>query len=74
MITNNEAGEPIQITINLHQHPEVIPALKEIGLFPKTQFDIDFESGMTLDEFSDSLNSVIKEHFESNKKDKLENP
>ncbi|MEO7308957.1 MAG: hypothetical protein ABIX01_01055 [Chitinophagaceae bacterium] len=39
------------VTINLKKHKEAIPALQQLGLIEKDQFDIDFESGMTIEEF-----------------------
>jgi hypothetical protein len=35
-IANDTTGELTQVTIDLRQHPEAIPLLKEIGLLPKT--------------------------------------
>jgi len=49
-IMNDIAGELTQVTIDLRQHPEAIPALKELGLLPKSQFDIDFENGIPLEQ------------------------
>ena len=64
-VANDTTGQPNEITIDLRQHPEAIPVLKELGLLPKSQFDIDFDNGMTPEEFRDSLLNVIKEHDES---------
>ena len=48
--THDVSGEPAQITIDLRQHPEAIPKLKELGLLPKSQFDVDFENGIPLEQ------------------------
>jgi hypothetical protein len=61
--THDAAGEPTQITINLKEHPEVIQPLKALGLLPKTQFDIEFEEGHTVDEFRQALHTAIKEEY-----------
>lgn len=61
--THDVAGEPVQITIDLHQHPEAIPVLKNLGLLPKTQFDIDFEKGHSVEEFRQALHTAIEEEY-----------
>ncbi len=62
-ILNDTIGELSQVTIDLRQHPEAIPALKELGLLPKSQFDIDFENGHSVEQFRQALHTAIKEHY-----------
>lgn len=65
-LTEDAIGNPAQITIDLKEHPEAIPVLKNLGLLRKTQFDIDFENGMTVEEFRQALHTAIKEEYASN--------
>ena len=65
MITNDAAGTPTQITIDLNQHREAIPALQDLGLLPKSQFDIDFENGHSVEQFRQALHTAIKDHYAS---------
>ena len=44
-------GNMTHVTINLKKHKEAIPVLQQLGLIEKDQFDIDFEEGMTVEEF-----------------------
>ena len=47
----NAKGDITHVTIDVRKHGETLPVLKEMGLIEKSQFDIDFENGMTLEEF-----------------------
>lgn len=62
-ITEDAIGNPSQIIIDLNAHPEAIPVLKNLGLLPKTQFDIDFENGHSVEEFRQALHTAIKEEY-----------
>lgn len=44
-------GNITHVTINLKKHRAAVPALQQLGLMEKDQFDIDFENGMTIEEF-----------------------
>jgi hypothetical protein len=58
-IAHDTIGNPTQVTIDLKEHPEAIPVLKEMGLMPKTQFDIDFENGIPLEESRKNMMTFI---------------
>lgn len=49
-IQKNENGDLAYITIDLLRHKEALPALTALGLVQQSQFDIDFEKALTIDE------------------------
>ena len=53
-------GNPSTITINLKKHKKAIPVLQSLGLIEKTQFQIDCESGISVEEFRQHLHTVVK--------------
>ncbi len=54
-------GNLTHVTINLKKHGEKLkPMLEQLGVIKKSQFDIDFENGMTVDEVFDNLKEHVK--------------
>ena len=59
-------GKLTHITIDVRKHQQAIPVLKQLGLVPKTQFDIDCENGETLEESKAAVLAAIKEYYANN--------
>jgi hypothetical protein len=57
----NTRGQLTHVTVDLRKHKEVIPMFNEIGLLPKTTFQIERENGITVNELKDSLLEQIDE-------------
>lgn len=54
-------GNLTHVTINMKKHGEkIMPVLEELGFLEKSLFDIDFENGTTLDEFTQSGYDFVK--------------
>ena len=49
-IQKNESGDFAYITIDLIKHKEALPALTALGLVQQSQFDVDFEKALSIDE------------------------
>jgi hypothetical protein len=52
-------GNITHVTINLKKHRAAVPTLKELGLIEKTQFEIDCENGIPLEEARRRLHEHI---------------
>jgi hypothetical protein len=57
-------GNITHVTINLKKHRAAVPALQQLGLMEKDQFDIDFENGMTIEESRRLLHEKIDRLWE----------
>lgn len=54
-------GNITHVTISLKKHKEIIlPVLEQLGVIKKSQFDIDFESGITVEEFRQAGHDFVK--------------
>lgn len=59
----NSKGKLTHITIDVRKHRQAIPVLKELGLVPKTQFDMDCEDALSVEEVFDNVRQTIKNHY-----------
>ena len=57
----NTRGELTHVTVAVRKHKEVIPIFNEIGLLPKTTFQIERQNGITVNELKESLLEQIDE-------------
>lgn len=64
-LQENDKGEAIHVAIDLQEHPEVIPLLKEAGLMPKTkkELEAEFDNALLVDEVFDKLEQKIINHY-----------
>jgi hypothetical protein len=46
----NALGQITHVTVDVRKHKEVIPMFNEIGLMPKTKFQLECEKGFTVEE------------------------
>jgi hypothetical protein len=61
-IKKDSQGEITHVSIDVREHKEAIPVLKEMGLLPEASE----EKGHTIDEFYQSLVNVINEQYGTN--------
>ncbi|MCA0381719.1 MAG: hypothetical protein LCH58_06130 [Bacteroidetes bacterium] len=62
--TKNAKGEIATITINMKKHGAALtPVLKEMGLLEKTQFDKEWEEGISVEEFRSQLLAHIESEW-----------
>ena len=52
-------GNITHVTINVKKHKEALPVLQELGLIEKSQFDIDFENGISIDDAFAQLQNKV---------------
>ena len=63
----NTKGEITHLTIDVKKHKEfVAPILAQLGVKEKTQFEKDWERGITPEELRQNLHKRIKELWRSN--------
>lgn len=55
----NTKGQLTHITIDVKKHASIIPMFNEMGLLPKTQFQIEREEGITLEQFRKNMHKRI---------------
>lgn len=55
----NIKGQLTHVTVDLKKHAAVIPIFNELGLLPKTKFQKERESGITLEEFKSNMHKRI---------------
>lgn len=51
----NARGQITHVTIDVRKHKEVIPMFNEIGIMPKTKFQIECEKGHSVEETREIL-------------------
>jgi hypothetical protein len=55
----NVKGQLTHVTVDVKKHAAVIPMFKELGLLPKTTFQKERESGITLEQFRKNMHKRI---------------
>jgi hypothetical protein len=63
----NIKGQLTHVTVDVRKHKQVIPMFNEIGLIPKTPFQIDFENAISLEEFRAGMHKRIEELWKTKK-------
>jgi hypothetical protein len=53
-------GNITHVTINVKKHQQAVPVLQEMGLMEKSQFDKDFERGISIEESRSRTHAYIK--------------
>ncbi len=51
----NARGQITHVTVDVRKHKEVIPMFNEIGLMPKTKFQLECEKGHSAEETREIL-------------------
>ena len=62
--TKDVKGNLDTITINLKKHKAAVPVLRELGLLEKSQFEKDWESGISLEEVHQELIDMVNTHYD----------
>jgi hypothetical protein len=57
----NVKGQLTHVTVDVKKHAAVIPMFTELGLLPKTTFQIERQNGITVNELKESLLEQIDE-------------
>jgi hypothetical protein len=57
----NVKGQLTHVTVDVRKHKEVIPMFNEIGLLPKTDFQIRCEQGVSIEEAREQSHKFIAE-------------
>jgi hypothetical protein len=55
----NVKGQITHITIDVKKHAAIIPTFNELGLLPKSAFQKERKSGITLEEFRTNMHKRI---------------
>jgi hypothetical protein len=56
----NTRGQITHITVDVRKHKEVIPMFNEIGLMPKTKFQLECEKGFTVEKTRQELLAHVR--------------
>jgi len=59
----NKKGEVTEVIINTRKHPQALPALKELGIVPKSEFEIACENAYTPEQLRDHLVNIVNNHY-----------
>ncbi len=59
----NKRRQLTHIIVDVRRHPQALTALKELGLVPKSQFEIDCEDAITTQELEEHLIHKVKEFY-----------
>lgn len=51
----NVKGQLTHVTVDLKKHAAVIPIFNELGLLPKTKFQKEWDSCITVEEFKNNM-------------------
>ncbi len=63
----NIKGQLTHVTVDVRKHKQVIPMFNEIGLIPKTKFQIECEGAISLEEFRAGMDKRIEELWKTKK-------
>jgi hypothetical protein len=55
----NIKGQITHVTVDVRKHKGVVPIFNDMGLIPKTQFQIDRENGVTIEEARKQTHNFI---------------
>ena len=58
--TKNTRGEITHVTFNLKKHQQVMPFLIELGVIPKTVFEKECESAISINDARDQTKKFVK--------------
>lgn len=59
----NKRRQLTHIIVDVRRHPQALTALKELGLIPKSLFEIDCEDALPVEAVFDSVRETIKNHY-----------
>jgi hypothetical protein len=60
-------GNITHVTINAKKHPDAIGKLKDMGLIEKSQFEMDAEGAISLEQLRDDLHDHIRKVWKKKK-------
>ena len=65
-LKKNSKGQLTHITIDVRQHQEAVPVLKDLGLIPEIQLNSEEKNGHTVEQFTEAMEAVTAKHYENN--------
>jgi hypothetical protein len=58
-------GKLTHVTVDVRKHKQVIPMFTEIGLIPKTKFQIECEDAISVEELRTRVHKKLKQLWDS---------